>query len=218
MCVCVCVCVCWRVCVLACVCVCRGLCGFGGHTFFRASRLHRAQRSLHPPKPPQTRIGPAARSACSRPPPEKTHLVADAGADRPQELGAERIPVGRHAVPARHRAQADNVRVGALVALHADRLDGQEHRKRLRAGLSGGGGGGLSATRQKWVRWPSWPAGLMGRNTANAWRGMRFVRNMVAGAPAALVAGWPRLAERAPWVPLQLPRSQRRPLACQIWS
>src|SRR5450631_3093024 len=58
-------------------------------------------------------------------------LVDDAGRGLAQKLHLERIKIRGHAVGRGHRAQADDVFVGAAVAHHADGLHRQQHGKRL---------------------------------------------------------------------------------------
>jgi hypothetical protein len=59
-------------------------------------------------------------------------LVRDTARDPAEHLRREHEPVRGHKVLGLDRAQCDNLLVRPLVALHADRTDGQEHRERLR--------------------------------------------------------------------------------------
>src|SRR5262249_16611321 len=58
-------------------------------------------------------------------------LVADAVGDPSEEVVGQPRPVRRHRVLAPHRAQGDDLRVGAEVAHHADAPHGQEDGERL---------------------------------------------------------------------------------------
>ena len=59
------------------------------------------------------------------------HLIDDAVGDTPEHVVRERVPVGGHAVGARHGAERDDVLVGAIVAHHADAPHRQQHGERL---------------------------------------------------------------------------------------
>ena len=62
---------------------------------------------------------------------DAAHLVDDAGRDFFQQCVGQLGPVGGHEVAGLHRAQRDDIVVGAAVAHHADALDRQEDRERL---------------------------------------------------------------------------------------
>src|SRR6266513_1020402 len=64
---------------------------------------------------------------------DAAHLVDDAVGDLGEQLVRQRRPLGGHEVGTLHRAQGDDVLVGATVAHHADRFHRQEHREGLRS-------------------------------------------------------------------------------------
>ena len=62
---------------------------------------------------------------------DAAHLVGDPARGAREQRVRQARPVGGHAVHAVHRTQRDHLLVRALVALHAHRGDGQQHRERL---------------------------------------------------------------------------------------